>query len=104
MNVGGVALGAIRDEDLVGVDRGSLLAVVPRYRVQQEVVPLLGTISPEGLLVCQLLGRGLQGLDDRRPERQHDVANSQPNDLRRGVLGGERPDPFSDLREEISRL
>ena len=104
MHVGGVALGPVRHEDLVGRHLGALAAVVGRYGVEQKIVALLGTVAAKGLLARHLVGAGLERVYDGRRQRQHHVADAQPDDASLWVGRRIGPHPFSDLGEQVASL
>jgi hypothetical protein len=103
LDVPAVLLAAVRDEDLVGLDRDAArLIVVPHDRVDEKVVASLGPVA-----VCAL-GHVLRGVveraDDGWSQRQRNVADAETDHRGIGVRLREDAHPSADLRKQVAGL
>ena len=62
--------------------------IVADERFVQEAIALLVAVTVEGFLLCLILDRRVQRVDDGRHERTGDVADAQTDDVRFRVSGG----------------
>ena len=102
-DVGAVALGAVGDEHLGGLelDAEGLVALVDDG-VDQPVIPLLRAVAGELVGGAEVVDGGVEGLEDGRGEGAGDVADAEADDLGARVGGGEFADAAADLGEEVA--
>ena len=102
-DVAAVALGAVGDEDLLGLHvHAPGGVVVLGDGLPQEVVALLGAVTVEALKGAHL-GNGLvHGLNDRGGQRAGHVADGQLDDLGLRMGGGVDGDPPGHLGKQVA--
>ena len=105
LEVAGVALGAVADEDLVRLDVGAAgLEVGLGDGLAQEVVAELGAVAAEGGVGAHFADGLLHGLDAGGREGASHVADAQANEAGVGMGGGELADARGDRREQVRGL
>ena len=102
LDVSGVALGTVVDEDLIEIDvDSSWQEIVFLNSFTQEVVTSLRSIAMEGSLVGHFLHRFVHGFDDHRSQRTRYVANTQTDHLDLRMRHLESVDPFSYVGKQV---
>ena len=105
LEVAGVALGAVVDEDFVDAEADATrLEVVLQDGLAQEVVALLGSVATEAVGGGHLVNGTVHGLDDGGAERLGDVADAERDDVGLGVHHTEGVDLLGDVGEEVVLL
>mmetsp|Transcript_12091 Transcript_12091/g.38229 ORF Transcript_12091/g.38229 Transcript_12091/m.38229 type:complete len:386 (+) Transcript_12091:2028-3185(+) len=98
-----VALRAVRDEDLFGLNQP--VVELARYLGAQVAHALLGAVAGVALLSAKPLRRTLQPAENVRRDRLRRVANAEADDgARIGVRGEVRVAPAANLGEEVAGL
>ena len=106
-NVSAIALGTVRNENLViGHIESAMAVFVLSDGLAEEVVAVLGAVAPERLAHPHLVHRAMHGGPRRLRKRFSDVANSATDHPSGGfrvrlAKGLHAP---ADLRKEITRL
>ena len=105
LDVAAVALGPVRDEDLVGLDPAAAGGVVVlSHRLAEEGIPLLRPVALEGGALGHLVGRGVERLDAHGRQGLRDVADPEAD---HGLLRVGRDigvHPAGDVGEQIRGL
>jgi hypothetical protein len=102
-----VALGTVRDKDLVIRDIEPPIAVVMRRDCRaQKLVPLLGAVAMEALTRSHLVDGGMHRLADGGGKRFGHVSDTATDHPGRsfGICFGEGLHPTCDFREEVTGL
>ena len=102
-DVAAVALGAVGDKDLVGLDIHAPGGIVGLGNgLPQEIVALLGTVAVEALKGTHLIHRLVHGFNDSGGQRPGHITDAQTDHLGLGVLGGVSGQTAGDLRKQIA--
>ena len=105
LDVAGVALGAVADEHLVGLDESPARPeIVGGDGLAQEVVALLRAVTAEPGHGAHLVHSLVEGLDACRRQRVGDIADAQLDHLALGVGGLEGGHPLGDVGEQVGGL
>ena len=105
LEVARIRLSTIVDEHLVDIQpHTTRQEVVLHYRLTQEVVALLGTISAEGLSMCHLIHRLVHSLCNGRTQRLGNIANAKRYYVSLGMGNLECLHPLGYVGKEIVLL
>ena len=105
LEVAGVALGTVVDEDFVDAEADATrLEVVLQNGLAQEVIALLGAVASEAVGGGHLVDGLVHGLDDGGAERLGDVADTERDDVGLGVHHLEGVDLLGDVGEQVVLL
>ena len=105
LEVAGVALCAVVDEDLVDVEMdASGQEVVLENGLAEEVVALLGAVAAEALGGGHLVDGAVHGLGDGGTEGLGDVADAEADDVGAGVHDLEGIDLLGNVGEQVVLL
>ena len=105
LDIARIALGAIRDEDLVGSDRGAAaLELVFRHEFPEKGMPLLGAVPPECAILSHFIDSAVKGLNADWRQRPCYIPDAQLDNrfIGMGILVCR--DTFCNVGEQIRCL